>query len=234
MTCHSLEPLRPWKAEQLGSGYRLSSWVERTAIERADAVIAVSRAMRGRRAAGVPGRRPGPGARSCYNGIDPDEFFPDPRMDGIERMGVDPSAPIVLFVGRVTRQKGITYLLEAAKAFDPDAQAVFWSAPRHTRDRAGGAGPGDRAGVRTRKGVFWVEEMLPRPELVQLMSHAAVFVCPSIYEPFGMINVEAMSCARARRRQRRRWRCPRSWLTAKPAFWCPPGQRGRLWHPGRS
>jgi alpha-maltose-1-phosphate synthase len=193
MTCHSLEPLRPWKAEQLGSGYRLSSWVERTAIERADAVIAVSRAMRDDVLRVYPAVDPGR-VKVVYNGIDPDEFFPDPRVDDIERMGVDPSAPIVLFVGRVTRQKGIKYLLEATKGFDPDAQAVFLAGAPDT--------PEIEREVRTqvadladqRKGVFWFEEMLPRPVLVQFMAHASVFVCPSIYEPFGMINVEAMSC----------------------------------------
>ncbi len=193
MTCHSLEPLRPWKAEQLGSGYRLSSWVERTAIEHADKVIAVSRAMRDdvmRVYPAVDANK----VKVVYNGIDPDEFFPDPRTDGPDRFGVDPHAPMVLFVGRVTRQKGITYLLDAAKSFDPDAQVVFCAGAPDTPEierevRAQVADLAER-----RKGVFWLEEMLPRPELVQFMSHASVFVCPSIYEPFGMINVEAMAC----------------------------------------
>jgi starch synthase len=193
MTCHSLEPLRPWKAEQLGPGYRLSSWVERTAIEHADRVIAVSQAMRD----DVMRVYPAVDADKVevvYNGIDPEEFFPDPRTDGPDRFGVDPHAPIVLFVGRVTRQKGITYLLDAAKSFDPGAQVVFCAGAPDTPEieqevRAQVAELAER-----RKGVFWLEEMLPRLELVQFMSHASVFVCPSIYEPFGMINVEAMAC----------------------------------------
>ncbi len=193
MTCHSLEPLRPWKAEQLGPGYRLSSWVERAAIEHADRVIAVSEAMRD----DVMKVYPAVDAtkvKVVYNGIDPEEFFPDPRTDGPDRLGVDPDAPMVLFVGRVTRQKGITYLLDAARSFDPDAQVVFCAGAPDTPEieqevRAEVAELAER-----RKGVFWFEEMLARPELVQFMSHASVFVCPSIYEPFGLINVEAMAC----------------------------------------
>ena len=193
MTSHSLEPLRPWKAEQLGAGYRLSRWVERTAIENADAVIAVSRAMRDDVLRVYPAVEPAR-VKVVYNGIDPEEFFPDPRTEGLERHGVDPHAPMVLFVGRVTRQKGITYLLEAATSFEPDAQVVFCAGAPDTREielevRAGVAELAER-----RKGVIWVEEMLSRPELVQFMSHASVFVCPSVYEPFGLINVEAMAC----------------------------------------
>jgi starch synthase len=193
MTCHSLEPLRPWKAEQLGSGYRLSSWVERTAIEHADAVIAVSRAMREDVLRVYPAVDPGK-VKVVYNGIDPDEFFPDPRTEDIERMGVDPGAPIVLFVGRVTRQKGITYLLEAAKSFDLDAQAVFLAGAPDTPEIEREVRMQVAQLAEQRKGVFWFEEMLARSVLVQFMAHASVFVCPSIYEPFGMINVEAMSC----------------------------------------
>jgi alpha-maltose-1-phosphate synthase len=129
-----------------------------------------------------------------HNGIDPDEFFPDERTAALEARGVDPHAPMVLFVGRVTRQKGITYLLEAARSFEPDAQTVFCAGAPDTPEierevRAQVADLAER-----RKGVFWVEEMMPRPELVQFISHASVFVCPSIYEPFGLINVEAMAC----------------------------------------
>ncbi len=193
MTCHSLEPLRPWKAEQLGSGYRLSSWVERTAIEHADAVIAVSRAMRDDvlRVYGAvdPGK-----VQVVYNGIDPDEFFPDPRTEQIEHLGIDADVPMVLFVGRVTRQKGITYLLEAAKSFDPDAQVVFCAGAPDTPEIEREVKGQVAELAEQRKNVFWFEEMLPRPVLVQFMSHASVFVCPSIYEPFGMINVEAMAC----------------------------------------
>ena len=193
MTTHSLEPLRPWKAEQLGPGYQLSSWVEREALEHAEAVIAVSQAMARDVLAVYPGVDPGR-VRVVHNGIDTDEFFPDPGTAGLERQGVDPSVPYVLFVGRVTRQKGITYLLEAAGAFDPAAQVVFCAGAPDTPE----IGAEVRAQVarlaERRSGVIWSEEMLPRRELVQLISHAAVFVCPSIYEPFGLINVEAMSC----------------------------------------
>jgi alpha-maltose-1-phosphate synthase len=193
MTCHSLEPLRPWKAEQLGPGYRLSSWLERVAIEHADAVIAVSRSMRDDVMTVYPSVDPGR-IKVVYNGIDPEEFFPDPRTDALDRLGVGPQVPTVLFVGRVTRQKGITYLLEAAKSFEPEAQVVFLAGAPDTpeievevREQVAELAEG-------RKHVFWFEEMFPRPVLVQFMSHASVFVCPSIYEPFGMINVEAMAC----------------------------------------
>ena len=193
MTCHSLEPLRPWKAEQLGSGYRLSSWVERTAIEHADAVIAVSRAMREDVLRVYPAVSPSR-VKVVYNGIDPDEFFPDPRTEDVERLGVDPNTPVVLFVGRVTRQKGITYLLEAAKSFDPEAQVVFCAGAPDTPEIEREVTSQVAELAEQRKGVFWFDEMLPRPVLVQFMAHASVFVCPSIYEPFGMINVEAMAC----------------------------------------
>jgi starch synthase len=193
MTLHSLEPLRPWKAEQLGSGYRLSSWVERNAIEQADAVIAVSRAMATDVLRVYPAVDPAR-VRVVHNGIDPEEFFPDPGTDGPARQGVDVDAPYVLFVGRVTRQKGITYLLEAAGSFDPGAQVVFCSGAADTPEIEREVRGRLARLAEERKGVFWIDEMLPRGELVQLMSHAAVFVCPSIYEPFGLINVEAMSC----------------------------------------
>jgi alpha-maltose-1-phosphate synthase len=193
MTAHSLEPLRPWKAEQLGAGYRLSSWLERSAIEQADAVIAVSQAMREDVLTVYPAVDPGK-VKVVYNGIDPDEFFPDPRTEGLERLGIDPLVPTVLFVGRVTRQKGITYLLEAAKSFDPDAQVVFCAGAPDTPEIEREVQGQVAELAERRKSVFWFEDMLPRPVLVQFMSHASVFVCPSIYEPFGMINVEAMAC----------------------------------------
>jgi alpha-maltose-1-phosphate synthase len=193
MTCHSLEPLRPWKAEQLGSGYRLSSWVERIAVEHADAVIAVSRAMR-EDVLRVYSTVDPAKVKVVYNGIDPDEFFPDPRTEEIEHMGIDVDAPMVLFVGRVTRQKGITYLLDAAKSVHPGAQVVFCAGAPDTPEIEREVKGQVAELAEQRKSVFWFEEMLPRPVLVQFMSHASVFVCPSIYEPFGMINVEAMAC----------------------------------------
>ncbi len=193
MTSHSLEPLRPWKAEQLGAGYRLSSWAERTAIESADAVIAVSRSMRDDILSVYPSVGP-ERVRVVHNGIDPDEFFPDPATGALERQGLDPGTPYVLFVGRVTRQKGITHLLEAAKTIDAAARVVLCAGAADTPEieREVRAQLDELDG--SRPGVVWIEEMLPRPELVQIMSHAAVFVCPSIYEPFGLINVEAMAC----------------------------------------
>jgi starch synthase len=193
MTSHSLEPLRPWKQEQLGPGYQLSSWIEREAVQSADAVIAVSRAM----AQDIVRVYPGVDVakvKVVHNGIDAQEFFPDPSTAGPERHGIDLGRPYVLFVGRITRQKGITYLLQAARSFSPEAQVVFCVGAADTPEieREVRAQVEDLAA--TRGGVLWVEEMVGRAELVQLMSHAAVFVCPSIYEPFGLINVEAMSC----------------------------------------
>ena len=194
MTSHSLEPLRPWKAEQLGAGYRLSSWVERLAVESADAVIAVSRAMRDDVLRVYPAVDPAK-VNVVYNGIDTDEFFPDPGTAGLESQDIDPRVPYVLFVGRVTRQKGITYLLEAARFFDPAAQVVFCVGAPDTPEIEREVRAQVAALAERRKGVFWVEEMVARPALVQIISHASVFVCPSIYEPFGLINVEAMACA---------------------------------------
>jgi starch synthase len=185
--------MRPWKAEQLGAGYHLSSWVERTAIESADAVIAVSQSMRADILRVYPAVSPEK-VKVVHNGIDTNEFFPDPGTAGLERQGLDPGTPYVLFVGRVTRQKGIAYLLRAAKAIDVSAQVVLCAGAPDTPEIEAEVRAQLDELVGVRKGVLWVEEMLPRPELVQLMSHAAVFVCPSIYEPFGLINVEAMAC----------------------------------------
>lgn len=193
VTSHSLEPLRPWKAEQLGPGYRLSSWVEQAALEQADAVIAVSRAMADDIVRVYPGIETAR-VKVVHNGIDTEEFFPDPATDALERLGIDPKAPYVLFVGRVARQKGITYLLEAARHFDPEAGLVLCATAADTPQVQAEVRAGTDRLSRERKGVTWVQAMLPRREVVQLMSHAAVFVCPSVYEPFGFINVEAMAC----------------------------------------
>jgi starch synthase len=193
MTTHSLEPLRPWKAEQLGGGYALSSFCERTAIESADAVIAVSEGMRRdilRCYPAVADKR----VVVIHNGIDPDEYASDPRTDVVEREGIDRSRPYVIFVGRITRQKGVVHLLEAARHFAPGVQLVLCAGEPDTKDLATEV----RALVdelRSGRGdVIWIERMLPRPEIIQLLSHARAFVCPSIYEPFGIVNVEAMSC----------------------------------------
>jgi starch synthase len=193
VTSHSLEPLRPWKAEQLGAGYRLSSWAERTGIEQADAVIAVSRAMAADICSVYPALDPAR-VKVVHNGIDSVEFFPDPSTDALLRHGVGPEVPYVLFVGRMTRQKGITYLIDAAREFLPDAGLVLCAGAPDTPEIEREVREKVQELSEQRKGVTMLTEMLPRAEVVQLMSHAAVFVCPSVYEPFGLINVEAMAC----------------------------------------
>ncbi|MEU4107374.1 glycogen synthase [Streptomyces sp. NPDC027717] len=192
-TAHSLEPLRPWKAEQLGGGYALSSWAERTAIESADAVIAVSGAMRDDILTCYPALDPDR-VHVVHNGIDTRLYRPDPGTDALRRHGIDPERPYVLFVGRITRQKGVPQLLRAVREIDPGTQVVFCAgAPdtpeidREFRDRFQELGA-------VRAGVFWIPQMLPRAEVVQLLTHAAVFVCPSVYEPLGIVNLEAMAC----------------------------------------
>jgi starch synthase len=194
MTSHSLEPLRPWKAEQLGGGYALSSWVERTAIESADAVIAVSNGMKkdilSVYALVVVAR-----VHVIENGIDPEEYKPDPKTDVLQRLGIDPSRPYVVFVGRITRQKGVVHLLEAARQLPREATLVLCAGEPDTPEIA--------TEVRTRVdelvalgiSLVWIEKMLPRPELIQILSHARAFVCPSVYEPFGIVNLEAMACS---------------------------------------
>jgi alpha-maltose-1-phosphate synthase len=195
-TVHSLEPLRPWKAEQLGGGYALSSWCERIAIEGADAIIAVSRGMRDDVLACYPAVDPAR-VQVIYNGIDADEYHPDPGTDVLERHGVDPAQPSVVFVGRITRQKGVEHLLEAARSFDPAAQLVLCAGAPDTPEL--GAEVERRVAElrETRAGVVWIAEMLPKPDVIQLLSHATVFVCPSIYEPLGIVNLEAMACEAA-------------------------------------
>ncbi|MFF0711919.1 glycogen synthase [Streptomyces bauhiniae] len=192
-TAHSLEPLRPWKAEQLGGGYALSSWAERTAIESADGVIAVSGAMRDDILACYPALDRDR-VHVVHNGIDTRLYRPDPGTDALRRHGIDPERPYVLFVGRITRQKGVPQLLRAVREIDPDTQVVLCAgAPdtpeidREFRDRFQ-----ELSAVRA--GVFWIPQMLPRAEVVQLLTHAAVFVCPSVYEPLGIVNLEAMAC----------------------------------------
>ncbi len=189
MTTHSLEPLRPWKAEQLGAGYALSSWCERTAIEAADAVVAVSAGMRDDILETYPTVDP---ARVVVipNGIDPDEYQPDPGTDLLVRLGIDPDRPAVVFVGRMTRQKGVDHALEAAASINPAAQVVMCAGAPDTPE----IGAELRARAAARPNVVWVEEMVPRTTLVQILSHASVFLCPSVYEPFGITNLEAMAC----------------------------------------
>ena len=194
MTSHSLEPLRPWKAEQLGGGYALSCFAERTAIEQADAIIAVSAAMKRdiiRCYPAVSAER----IHVIYNGIDPDEIAPTQSTDSLHLHGVDPASPYVLFVGRITRQKGLIYLLDAADKFVPGTQLVICAGEPDTPEI--GREVEERvAHLRaTGRRVVWINRMLERRELSQLLSYARVFVCPSVYEPFGIVNLEAMACA---------------------------------------
>jgi starch synthase len=196
VTSHSLEPQRPWKAEQLGGGYRVSSWVERTAYEAADAVIAVSAGSRRDVLAAYPALDPDR-IHVVHNGIDTDFYRPVAETDVLARLGIDPDRPTVTFVGRITRQKGVTHLLRAARAFDARAQLVLLAGAADTPDLAREietAVAGLRAG---RDGVIWVSEMLPREDVRQVLSHSTVFVCPSVYEPLGIVNLEAMACATA-------------------------------------
>ncbi|BBA95852.1 putative glycosyltransferase [Actinacidiphila reveromycinica] len=196
LTAHSLEPLRPWKAEQLGGGYALSSWAERTAMESADAVVAVSDGMRGDILSCYPGLDPDR-VHVVRNGIDTTTYRADPRTDALARLGIDPARPYVLFVGRITRQKGVPHLLRAARAIDPAAQLVLCAGAPDTPalDREFRSLFDELSSVRD--GVHWIPAMLPRPAVVQLLTHAAVFVCPSVYEPLGIVNLEAMACGTA-------------------------------------
>jgi alpha-maltose-1-phosphate synthase len=196
VTTHSLEPRRPWKAEQLGGGYAVSSFCERTALEAADAVIAVSAGMRADILDCYPGIDPGR-VVVIHNGVDTDEFSPDHDTGALPPLGIDPGRPYVTFVGRITRQKGIDLLLDAAEHFDPDLQVVLLPSAPDTPElgeemRARAAALAER-----RRGVLWLEQVLPRPELIQVLSNSVVALCPSVYEPFGLVNVEAMACGTA-------------------------------------
>lgn len=196
MTSHSLEPLRPWKAEQLGGGYALSSWAERTAAEAADAVIAVSGAMREDILACYPAIDPAK-VHVVHNGIDAELYRPDPGTDVLERLGIDLGRPYVLFVGRITRQKGVPQLLRAARQLDRDVQLVLCAGAPDTKEIDSEFRTLFEELSRNRAGVQWIPEMLPRPQIIQLLTHAAVFVCPSVYEPLGIVNLEAMACGTA-------------------------------------
>jgi glycogen synthase len=195
LTTHSLEPLRPWKVEQLGNAYGLSAWMERTAIEDADAVVAVSQETRNdvlRHFSVAPER-----VHVIHNGIDLQQYRFDPGVDALLEHGVDPDRPYVLFVGRITRQKGIIHLVNAIPSIDPSLQVVLCAGAPDTREI------GDEMTERVaeisagRADVTWIREMVPRAHAIQLYSHAAVFCCPSVYEPFGIINLEAMACETA-------------------------------------
>ena len=192
VTVHSLEPLRPWKREQLGGGYDVSSWIERTALEAADAVIAVSRETREDvlRLFDVPAER----VHVIHNGIDAEFYQPDPAMSALERHGIDPAVPYVLFVGRITRQKGIVHLVRAIRHLDPGIGVVLCAGQPDTPQIAAEMQAGVAAAQAERPNVVWIGEMVSREEARQLYSHAAVFCCPSVYEPFGIINLEAAAC----------------------------------------
>ncbi|MGV9571824.1 glycogen synthase [Streptomyces nigra] len=193
LTAHSLEPLRPWKAEQLGGGYALSSWAERTAVESADAVIAVSGAMREDILGCYPALDPDR-VHVVHNGIDTALYRPDPRTDALARFGLDADRPYVLFVGRITRQKGVPQLLRAVRHIDPAVQVVLCAGAPDTPEIDREFRDLYEELSRVRAGVHWIPQMLPRPEVIQLLTHAAVFVCPSVYEPLGIVNLEAMAC----------------------------------------
>jgi starch synthase len=196
VTAHSLEPRRPWKAEQLGGGYRLSSWVERTAYEQADAVIAVSEGMRRDVLDCYPVLDPAR-VHVVHNGIDTVFYHPDPARDAVRAAGVDPDRPSVVFVGRITRQKGLGHLVAAAHDIDRDAQIVLCAGAPDTPEIAEETEKAVAELSAARSGVVWVRRMLPTADVRQLLSAATVFVCPSVYEPLGIVNLEAMACGTA-------------------------------------
>lgn len=197
VTSHSLEPHRPWKAEQLGGGYRVSSWAEKTAFEDAAAVISVSAGMRRDVLASYPDLDPDR-VYVVKNGIDPDEFKPDLGTDVVDSLGVDRDRPLVVFVGRITRQKGLVHLVRAAQQFDPDTQLLLLAGAPDTPEIAAEFDAAFGELSRTRSGnVKWVQEMLPRASVRQVLTHATVFACPSVYEPLGIVNLEAMACETA-------------------------------------
>ncbi len=199
LTAHSLEPLRPWKAEQLGGGYWVSSWVEQTAVLAADAVIGVSSAMREDILRVYPALDPSR-VHVIRNGVDTDVWYPaGPAETGsvLAELGVDPDRPLVAFVGRITRQKGVDHLVAAAHRFSPEAQVVLVAGAPDTPEIAEEIRAAVDDLARERTGVFWIREMLPIGELREILSAATVFVCPSVYEPLGIVNLEAMACATA-------------------------------------
>jgi len=195
VTTHSLEPLRPWKREQLGRGYDASSWIEKTAIEMADAVIAVSEETKQDvlNNFSVDEKK----VSVIYNGIDLDEYTLTSDTSALDKHGVDKSKPYVLFVGRITRQKGIIHLVNAIKYIHSETQVVLCAGAPDTEEIGREMKLSVEEVQKSRKNVIWIAEMLSKKEVIQLYSHAAVFCCPSIYEPFGIINIEAMACKTA-------------------------------------
>ena len=195
LTIHSLEPLRPWKFEQLGNAYHLSAWMERTAIEQADAIIAVSRETKADvlRLFDVKPER----VHVIHNGIDPMEYRPTPGTSVLAKYGIDPGRPFLLFVGRITRQKGIIHLVNAIPHIDPALQIVLCAGAPDTPEIGREMEEGVAKVAAQRPGVIWIREMISRPDVIQLYTTAAMFCCPSVYEPFGIINLEAMACETA-------------------------------------
>jgi alpha-maltose-1-phosphate synthase len=197
VTSHSLEPHRPWKAEQLGGGYRVSSWAEKTSFLDAAAVISVSEGMRRDVLDSYTDLDPSR-VFVVKNGIDPDEFRPDHATDVVDALGIDRDRPLVVFVGRITRQKGLVHLVRAAQQFDPDTQLVLLAGAPDTAEIAAefDAAFAELSEVRSGN-VTWVQDMLPRASVRQVLTHATVFACPSVYEPLGIVNLEAMACETA-------------------------------------
>ena len=195
ITVHSLEPLRPWKREQLGGGYDFSLWIEKTALEMADAIIAVSGETKRdiERLFDVDPTR----VHVIHNGVDPEEYRKVSPTEALRRHGIDPRKPYLLFVGRITRQKGIVYLVRAIPYMDPDFQIVLCAGAPDTPEIAEEMKNAVESATRERSDIIWIEEMVDRTAIIELYSHAAVFCCPSIYEPFGIINLEAMACETA-------------------------------------
>lgn len=193
LTTHSLEPLRPWKVEQLGNAYHLSTWIENNGITQADAVIAVSQETRNDVLRCFPNVDPEK-VHVIHNGIDLEQYRKDPAVDALVKRGVNPERPYILFVGRVTRQKGIIHLVNAIPQIDPAIQVVLCAGAPDTPEIGQEMAEGVEAASLGRPDVIWIREMLPREDVIQFYSHAAVFCCPSVYEPFGIINLEAMAC----------------------------------------
>ena len=196
VTAHSLEPLRPWKAEQLGGGYAVSSHIEKTAYDQAAAIVAVSDGMRRDILRSYPDLDPQK-VRVIYNGIDVDAWHPREDAALLERLGIDSARPSVVFVGRITRQKGLPYFLRAAEQLPPEVQLVLCAGAPDTPEIMAEVQGLVRDLQRTRDGVVWIEEVLPRPDLCAILTAATTFVCPSVYEPLGIVNLEAMACGAA-------------------------------------
>jgi starch synthase len=196
MTVHSLEPLRPWKSEQLGGGYALSSWCERVAVESASAIIAVSNGMRGDVLSSYPAVTQEK-VHVIRNGIDTEQYSPDQGTDVLEKYGISPFKPTVVYVGRITRQKGLPVLLRAAELLAEDVQLVLCAGQADTEEISSEVTTLVEHLRATRSGVIWLNGMLPKIEIIQILSHATVFACPSLYEPLGIVNLEAMACGTA-------------------------------------